>query len=118
MTTYDKDVLSSMVYDIPKSVMSYRTSARGAGTAEIYVRLMNQPSHLLRLSSSGCPNDSVPTSESEQVVDAFGGTCENLFGGRKIVRSFERLMLDDGLKALPQRKSLNLQRTRCRAWIW
>ena len=69
-----------LVYDIPNSVMSYRASARGAGRAEMYMRLIKQPSHLLRLSSNGCPKGNVPTSESGQVVDAFGGTCENPSG--------------------------------------
>ena len=59
---------------------------------------MKQPSHLLRLSSSGCPNDSVPTSESEQDVDAFGGTCENLSRGGRTVRSIEKRKLHRWLK--------------------
>lgn len=88
----------------------------GGKGGDVYMRLVKQPSHLFRLSSTGLPKDNVPTSESGQVVDAFGGYCENLFGGENNVRSVEKQKPDRWpYKVQLQRKNPNLSWTRFRA---
>jgi len=76
-----------LVYDIPKSVMSYRASARGAGTAEMYGEA-DETAQLLAPAFIKWLPVFLPQSQSK-FVDAFGGTCENLSGGRT-VRSTEK----------------------------
>jgi hypothetical protein len=73
--TYDKDVLSQHWFTTyPNSVMLYRASAREAGRAQMYMRLVKQPSHFAPAFIKWfAKKENVPTSESGQVVDAFGG---------------------------------------------
>jgi len=88
---HGRDVpVPALVYDIPKAVTSYRASARGAGTAEVYVRLMKRPQPFTPAFHQVVAKTTafLPQSQSK-FVDALGGTCENLSGGRT-VRSTEK----------------------------
>jgi hypothetical protein len=83
------------------------------GKGGMYVRLMKQPSHLLRLSSKWLPT-TVFLPQIQSKLWMRSEIPARTFHGRKIERSIEKRKLD-GLKALlSRRKSLNLQRTRFR----
>jgi hypothetical protein len=88
--THGRDVpVPALVYDIPKAVTSYRASARGAGTAEVReadetAQPFTPAFHQVAAKTTAF----LPQSQSK-FVDALGGTCENLSGGRT-VRSTEK----------------------------
>jgi hypothetical protein len=117
--THGRDVpVPALVYDIPKAVTSYRASARGAGTAEVYVRLMKRPNHLLQLFIKWLPKRQrsylrVRASlwmRSEVLVRTFQGE------GQCAVPRNEKL--DRWLKSSTSEEGKPLQRTRFQAWIW
>jgi hypothetical protein len=80
--TYDKDVLSQHWFTTyPNSVMLYRASAREAGRAQMYMRLVKQPSHFAPAFIKWFVKKKMFLPQNQgKLWMRLEGTCENLLG--------------------------------------